>query len=994
MSLNLSFFGGPPVSMDGKAAPLPFKKAEALLLYLAAEGSAPKQKIAFLLWGDKNEKQAAGSLRNALCLLRRNFPENIITDKKEIRLANFTTDADDIEKISSPELPLPEHIFCEPFSGLDALDRPDFAQWLDGARAKLRARIAAALRDRATACYDARDEKGAAEALSALLVFEPYDESSVLELMEIYSQQGAPSKAAELYGAYRDRLRADLGIEPSERAEDFLLRITRRGADSPAEFFCGREEEIKKILSLVRDTDCVAAVFIHGEGGVGKTALVGRALSAAFANTEIFRASPLSVGEKFPYSAWYGVASAICSLCKARGIEPAPSERALLSPLFGGFSDGGNPLSAAFSQERTPLAVGRAFAALARSLRIGRPVFVFEDLHWFDEKSLATLRVFISELQIPAAVFITSRPESAETALRTLRSIKSAMRLRALEIALAPFDKDEILSYCRALLSEKVIKSRGEDYFVRESEGMPLLLAEMTRMLLENEKADCRDGLKGLIMSRLDGMTEDERALVFTLSAFGGAQPEELAAILEKPLEDTAKLLDSLLQKKMIRECGGGGAIDFLHANVRECLYSSMPAFRRKQLHAKIAAMLGAGWSPHVWNPALSAKLRHHYTAAGMKVQTLRQEIAEMLFHINLNHVLFPMIEDSVLLRCSVPYSSREETEEKFEKIRAGLAELREEGAAGRETAELEASYFELYGGYLINWGDYGKGMTLLSAALKISEEKALGETYIHALEDVAHFYLQTDDAAKLRETGEKLLALSRELGKENHAGLAMRFLGMAKQIEGEFEAAEEIFMRSVKIFEELAFTGRYYTLNLLAPKCYVGEMRQRRGEAAEALRRFEECVGICEERGLFWGRSHFHAHAADAAFDMGELALFESHLRKGVELFESSKGGHCTSLLYSLKAICDAEEGRAGAAFDSLQKADFLSAIGKKSWHAAQYMAKAWIAAAVAQGRLDGAVFAGALDSAAESYARMAARAYSEIGAKGRSEFIARKFL
>ena len=180
----------------------------------------------------------------------------------------------------------------------------------------------------------------------------------------------------------------------------------------------------------------------------------------------------------------------------------------------------------------------------------------------------------------------------------------------------------------------------------------------------------------------------------------------------------------------------------------------------------------------------------------------------------------------------------------------------------------------------------------------------------------------------------------------------------------------------------------------MLAPKCYIGEMRQRRGGAAEALKLFEECVTTCEKRGLFWGRSHFHAHAADAAFDIGDRALFEAHVRKGAELFESSKGGHCTSLLYSLKAICDADAGDAEGALDSLRKADFLSAIGKKSWHAAQYMAKAWTAAAVEEGLLDGAPFADALGRPAARYAEEAARAYREIGAEGRAEFIEKKFI
>ena len=225
MSLNFSFFGEPLITKDGEAVSLPFKKAEALLFFLAVEGGAPKEKIAFLLWGDKNEKQAAGSLRNALCLLRRNFPENIAANKKEIRLSGFTRDADVIDKIASRAEPLPEAIFSEPLSGLDMLDRPEFAEWLGETRARLREKTVSALRDRITACYDARDMDGAAESLSALLFFEPYEEESVLELMEIYRDEGAPSKAVAAYNTYREKLRADLGIEPSERAKDFLFTI-------------------------------------------------------------------------------------------------------------------------------------------------------------------------------------------------------------------------------------------------------------------------------------------------------------------------------------------------------------------------------------------------------------------------------------------------------------------------------------------------------------------------------------------------------------------------------------------------------------------------------------------------------------------------------------------------------------------------------------------------------------------------------------------------
>ena len=61
--------------------------------------------------------------------------------------------------------------------------------------------------------------------------------------------------------------------------------------------------------------------------------------------------------------------------------------------------------------------------------------------------------------------------------------------------------------------------------------------------------------------------------------------------------------------------------------------------------------------------------LCHHHSMAGEKKAVLEQHLQEMSFHINLNHILFPMIRDAVLLKCSLPFSDREETEAKFRRI-------------------------------------------------------------------------------------------------------------------------------------------------------------------------------------------------------------------------------------------------------------------------------------------------------------------------------------
>jgi hypothetical protein len=125
----------------------------------------------------------------------------------------------------------------------------------------------------------------------------------------------------------------------------------------------------------------------------------------------------------------------------------------------------------------------------------------------------------------------------------------------------------------------------------------------------------------------------------------------------------------------------------------------------------------------------------------------------------------------------------------------------------------------------------------------------------------------------------------------------------------------------------------------------------------------------------------------------MGDWNLVYRHIDKGAVLFESSRGGHCSSILYSLKAICDVRRGKIGDALASLQNADFLSAIGKKTWCAAQFMSKAWIAKMIDTKEIEGTPFKGYLVKSYYDYAQEAINLYRGIGAEGRAKSIERFF-
>jgi DNA-binding SARP family transcriptional activator/tetratricopeptide (TPR) repeat protein len=1016
VTVKLHFLGEPFIEKGGRRLSIPFRKAEAVLFYLALEGRVSRETLKFLFWGDKSESQAANSIRNAIYLLRKLLPENLRGNRRDVILENIERDIDFITTFANPENAVPAFLFAEPLKGFDGLGVVEFDEWLLFARDSIRKKAAGQIRIRIAACYEQGLLGELADSLSMLLTFEPLDESSVLELMEIYCKMGRISEAVAQYNVYCAKMKSELRAFPGKRVRNFLRKIVastnlQRSTAHPKKFFCCRDAEVEKILDgISRNTNSALLVFIHGEAGVGKSALISHITdSALFSEADIFTAQPLAAEGKYSYSSWNGIVSQIENKLRERKIAVDPITASILSGVFYEFmkkESVSHVVDILLNMERNPATIGKILADLVAVLsKNKRPIFVFEDIHLFDLQSLQVLEVFLSKIDIPVTVFLTSRPESVLSVSELLHGVRPGIPHESIQIPLVPFGSDDIIQFCQLYLPKEIVLRKGEDYFIQQSEGMPLLLVEMRGMLMENRDADCFAGLKGLIMSRMEDISSFQREILSILSVFGpGASIDDIALVLQKDVQELIEPINGLLQKKMVREKREKDRflIDFFHANVRECVYDSIPGFRREKIHRRIAEVLSEHHSPQVWNPTLSTILCHHYAMAGMKTQVLRQHLREMAFHITLNHVLFPLVEDKVLLTCSIPFSNREDTENKIGQVRGLLKDIRNDMDDGRdderavdfiENKKMEASYLEIHGGYLINWGEYQKGRIFIDKSLHFAAEYNFDEIHIHCLEHIGHHCLQTDESSGLLKVGREILLMARKMGKENHMGLALRFIGMSKLIANDFQGAEKIFWRSIDLFEELALTGRHYTPNLLAPRCYIGEMQQWLGNLDKAMEHFDYCIGRCSDSGIFWGRSHFHAHAADTALDMGDWNLVYHHIDTGVTLFESSCGGHCSSILYSLKAICDVRRGQLDSALTSLQNADFLCAIGKKSWCAAQLTAKAWIAGMVEKKEIEGRLFKDCLTKPSRDYAQEAEKLYREIGAERKAKSIEKCF-
>jgi predicted ATPase len=141
----------------------------------------------------------------------------------------------------------------------------------------------------------------------------------------------------------------------------------------------GREKEclvLDELLDRARDGESQALV-LHGEAGVGKTALVEYAVSAA-TQFEVVRLMGVESEQPLGFAALQRMLAPVCDLIDEL---PSPQRDALNSAL--GLADG--PPANIFL-------VGLALVSVAATMAKQYPLLVvIDDAHWIDSSSLDAL---------------------------------------------------------------------------------------------------------------------------------------------------------------------------------------------------------------------------------------------------------------------------------------------------------------------------------------------------------------------------------------------------------------------------------------------------------------------------------------------------------------------------------------------------------------------------------------------------------------------------
>ncbi len=279
-------------------------------------------------------------------------------------------------------------------------------------------------------------------------------------------------------------------------------------------------------------------------------------------------------------------------------------------------------LSPQRKKELTFDALLRALETLARQQPV---LMVFEDIHWMDPTSRELLDRTIAVVEsLPVLLIATFRPEFQPpwtgqahvgvVALSRLGRRDGAALVRRLAANAAALPADIV------------------DEIIERTDGVPLFLEEVTKVILEAEETAVRNAvaaipgartavpatLQASLMARLDRLGAAAREIAQTGAAIGRDFSYELAvAAAPRGEDDTRRALDQLVGAGLMFQRGTPPAAEyqFKHALVQDTAYGSLLRGPRQALHGRIAAAIEAGQPDRAERePEI---LAHHLAEAG-----------------------------------------------------------------------------------------------------------------------------------------------------------------------------------------------------------------------------------------------------------------------------------------------------------------------------------------------------------------------------------------
>jgi DNA-binding SARP family transcriptional activator len=677
-----------PLEAAGDAGPVKLAggKQNALLavLLLHADQVVPMDRLVDDLWGEDVPESAQKMVQIFVSQLRKQLPDGLLQTRApgyRIALDGHSLDVRDFEQLSTSGRDALRHGRVEEAATTLrralALSRgPALAEFqepfaaVDGGR--LAEQQLACLEDRIDADLALGRHHELVAELDALVRRHPLRERLRGQLMLALYRAGRHAEALESYRAFRRLLGDGLGIDPPTRLKELERRIlkqdpalaTPRHGDAtpgdaagprrstvafvaaPAEPVVGRERELAHLEGLLREAQSGRRrlVFVSGEPGIGKTAIVDAFLARLDAPDELLVARGQCVEHRGAGEPYLPVLEAIGGLCRRADGERIVRLLAQRAPTWLAqmpwhISEG--ELASIHSRiaGATHERMLREMLETAEAIGAEAPLVLFlEDLHWSDASTIELLEAIAKRREAARLLVIgTYRRGDAIAAQHVVHRTAQALRARALctELAVGQLAEEAVAEYV-ATRAPAGTPAGVPRLLHQRTDGHPLFVKLLLDSWLEHGlldrdadladlAADVPDSVRELIEQMLLELGPDDQELLEAASVAGRAfSAATVAAAIEQDEAEIELRCDRLAKAKRFLGQEGdehwpdgtvASRFAFSHDLHREVLYGRLPAGRRATLHRRVGLRLDAAYGARA--AEIATELADHFVEGG-----------------------------------------------------------------------------------------------------------------------------------------------------------------------------------------------------------------------------------------------------------------------------------------------------------------------------------------------------------------------------------------
>ena len=474
-------------------------------------------------------------------------------------------------------------------------------------------------------------------------------------------------------------------------------------------------------------------------------------------------------------------------------------------------------------------------AWLAEEARRQPTLVIWEDLHWIDPSSLEVLDLLVTQLEaIRLCLVLTARSEFAPA---------WDTQIPLTHVVLQQLGAAQIEDIVANVTDGRQLPAELMEQIVTKTDGIPLFIEELTKMLLESEALQAVNShyeltaplsavsipvtLQDSLMARLDRLGSAKG--VAQVGAVIGREfsYDVLQAIRPEGETGLAEALGQLVAADLVSqyEQPPHASYQFKHALIQDTAYESLLRRTRQRHHRQIAEVLEARFDETVESrPELVA---HHYTEARLAEQAIPrwQQAGQDATQRSANVEAVNHLTKGLELLKTLPDTSERVQQELTLQVTLGPALMATKGIVA---PEVDQAY---------------------SRALELCQQ--MGETpYIFPVMRGLQLFYLSRDPHKARDLAEQMLALAESLHNPVSLLGAHFTLGQTLFLSGEIRAALPHLEEGIALYDpqqdqSLFWAGAHAGVQCLG---YAAWALWVLGYQEQGLKKANEAIALAQE--------------------------------------------------------------------------------------------------------------------------------------------------